>query len=242
MNLIIDQGNTRTKCAFFEGIQMVSHQQFDNQDIDKITQFISTQKTCNKSILSSVADSHHAITSLLHKTIPTNIFFDHNTPIPIINTYQNPHTLGPDRIAAAIGAHLYAPDIPALVFDLGTAITYEVVNEQGEYLGGGISPGLHMRFRALNTSTQALPLLNPTTPFPFIGSNTDDAIRAGVMSGILHELEGQIAFFRTVYPAIQIFFTGGDAKYFENSIKCSIFAKPFLVEEGLNRILMYNLG
>ena len=169
---------------------------------------------------------------------------DHTTPLPIRNLYATPQTLGTDRLAAVIGAYEETKQLtgryaPALVIDAGTAITYDFINARGEYLGGNISPGVEMRFKALHQFTSRLPLTEAEGPHPSIGHSTDTAIRCGVMDGVRHEIEGFIRSFSVKQSNLLIFLTGGDSIEFDERIKNRIFADKFLVAKGLNSILMH---
>lgn len=174
-------------------------------------------------------------------------YFDSTTPIPIRNRYSTPKTLGPDRLAAAIGAYyegfeIEGKHIPILIIDSGSAITYDFVNEAGEYLGGNISPGMEMRFRALHEFTAKLPLIhapNERLANGFIGDSTETAIQHGVIDGIKHEIEGFICQFMSKYPNLCVFLTGGDKFDFEEQVKKRIFADKFLVSKGLNITLQH---
>jgi type III pantothenate kinase len=168
------------------------------------------------------------------------IFLNENTPVPITTGYETPATLGKDRLAAAVGANYLQPDKNILVIDAGTAITYEFIDSKGVYAGGNISPGLTTRFRALNHFTGKLPLVNETEDVPFIGSNTEMAIIAGVVNGIVFEMDGYIDTLKAQYKDFFVFLTGGHSFYFERRLKNHIFADPNLVLTGLNRILEYN--
>ena len=135
-------------------------------------------------------------------------YFNSDTPIPIQNLYSTPKTLGPDRLAAAIGAYyegyeIEGKHVPILIIDSGSAITYDFVNEAGEYLGGNISPGVEMRFRALHEFTAKLPLIHAPkekTAKGFMGDSTETAIQHGVMDGVRQEIEGFICQFMSKYP------------------------------------------
>lgn len=174
-------------------------------------------------------------------------YFSSDTPIPIRNLYSTPKTLGPDRLAAAIGAYyegyeLEGKHIPILIIDSGSAITYDFVNEAGEYLGGNISPGVEMRFRALHEFTAKLPLIHAPkgqVTEGFMGNSTETAIQHGVMDGVRHEIEGFICQFMSKYPNLCVFLTGGDKFDFEEQVKNRIFADKFLVSKGLNIILQH---
>ena len=125
--------------------------------------------------------------------------------------------------------------------DAGTAITYELIDASGSYLGGNISPGMTTRFRALNLFTEKLPLVVEQEYIPLVGTDTETAIQAGVVNGIVCEMDGYIEMLRLNYPNLLVFLTGGHSFYFERRLKNSIFADINLVLTGLNRILEYNV-
>ena len=143
-------------------------------------------------------------------------------------------------MALVAGALKYFPGKNVLVVSMGTCITYEFINSRKEYPGGSISAGMEMRLEALNTFTARLPLVKPKQVKIMTGRTTDESILTGVMSGILHEVEGFIMQYRREYPALRVILTGGDAPLFARQIKSSIFAVPELSLIGLNEILLHN--
>ena len=163
-----------------------------------------------------------------------------DTPLPVENLYETPRTLGYDRMAAVVGAAERFPGRDILVIDAGTCITYEFVDAAGRYHGGNISPGLQMRFRALNHYTGRLPLVEAEGRLLPMGKDTETAIRAGVLKGIEYEMAGYIRAMKDKYPELLVFLTGGDEFSFDTNLKSIIFADRFLVLKGLNRILIYN--
>ena len=74
--------------------------------------------------------------------------FQHDSKVPFKNSYATPQTLGVDRIALATAAFYYNPNRNTLVIDAGTCVTYDMINDYDEYLGGAISPGVQMRYNA----------------------------------------------------------------------------------------------
>ena len=133
------------------------------------------------------------------------------------------------------------PETDILVIDAGTAITYDIITAEGNYLGGGISPGITMRYKALHTFTGRLPLLDYYEDAQLIGDDTASSIHSGVLNGALAEMEGIIQSYQLVYPALKIILTGGDHNYFDKRLKIKTFAAPNLVLEGLNLILIFNI-
>ena len=240
ITLLIDIGNTRTKIALYNhGVIMI------RVPLEKITtkdiQLIKDEYPGIKgAILSTVRERQADLAEALQEAFPLFIELDHSTPTPIENCYETPKSLGLDRLAAAIGANSMYPDTNLLVIDAGTAITYEVINSKNQYLGGNISPGLNTRFKSLHEFTGKLPLIKAGEEEEFFGKNTEQAIRLGVQQGIINEIDGVITHFNKSYPDNKVILTGGDANFFVNKLKNSIFVEFDLIEKGLNRILEYN--
>ena len=127
-----------------------------------------------------------------------------------------------------------------LVIDAGTCITYDLINSKKEYLGGSISPGIQMRYNALHQFTSQLPLLESVDTAMLTGVNTEESIHSGIINGVFVEIDGIIQRYTNQYPDIKVIVTGGNAKFFDKGLKNTIFAKPNLLMEGLNKILDYN--
>ena len=240
MNLVIDIGNTRVKLAIFDGSTLVLTELLDDLKVEHIQTLREKYPQLNKAISSSVRNFHAEVQNYLSGSFEQFIEFNHRTPVPISNLYKTPETLGLDRLAAAIGGASLFPNKNLLIIDAGTAITYELVNSDNEYLGGNISPGLETRFKSLHHFTGKLPLVGAKENFSKIGTDTESAIRAGVQLGLFYEVEQHILALRTEYEDIQVIITGGDAKFFDKRLKNSIFVNFNLTLLGLNRILEYN--
>jgi type III pantothenate kinase len=238
MNLILDQGNSFMKAGVFSGEALLYTAVFKQFGEEEITSLFESFPVTN-TILSSVIDTGSELTELLSSRSKKFVFSDENTPLPIANLYKTPETLGKDRLAACVGANYLKPDSNLLVIDAGTAVTYDVVNAENQYVGGNISPGLEMRKKALHNFTQKLPLIEITEPVPMLGATTHEAILAGIVNGFIYEIEGYISAVSSVYPNLSVFLTGGDAFYFERKLKSSIFANQNLLLVGLNRILNF---
>ncbi len=194
-----------------------------------------------KAIISSVKDYSPALKELLQKKLKKIIEMDEHTPLPIENCYKSKETLGKDRLAGVVGAfHLY-PENNVLVIDAGTAITYDLVDENKQYLGGTISPGLEMRFKALNQFTGRLPLVERNENFnKLFGQTTGEAILGGVQNGLVFETDKVIDRFKEFYKNLYVIITGGNANFFDKKLKNSFFVHFNLIAIGLNRILEYN--
>lgn len=241
MNLIIDSGNTFTKIAIFENQNIVHVESFSELNIAVINNIETKFKKITHSIYSTVSEYNDEVVNYLQNS-KFHINFSHKTKIPFINTYKTPETIGLDRLAGIAGAQDLFPDCNCLVIDAGTAITYDVITSDSRYLGGNISPGMSMRFKALNNFTKRLPLCSVNEDVSFLGVDTNSAIESGVQNGILLEIAGYISTLEKEFPDLKIILTGGDTIYFDKKLKNTIFAEPFLILKGLNRILKYNVG
>jgi len=239
VNLVIDIGNTASKIAIFEQGVIKETTRCSNQSLDGI-ETLCHRYPIQKGILSSVVTINDDIRNQLNQLPFPILEFSWQTPIPIRNLYDTPQTLGVDRLAAVIAAYTLKPHCPALVIDAGTCITYDFIDEQGQYQGGNISPGMEMRFKALHTFTDKLPKVDASGETPAYGKSTETAIRSGVIRGIEHEIRGYIQQLKKNYPSLLVFLTGGNEFSFDTNLKSGIFADGFLVLKGLNRILEYN--
>jgi len=240
MNLVIDIGNTNTKFSLFNPSGMMLTVTDNNFGPGNLEMLLNEFPGLNRAIISSTREYSPELEEALRSGFKIFIELNEHTPVPLKNGYKTPETLGKDRLAAAVGANFLYPGTNLLVVDAGTALTFDLVTEDAEYLGGNISPGLEMRFKALNNFTGKLPLVHSHEKFPFWGDSTETAIRAGVQNGILFEADAYIDHFKKFYKKIEIIFTGGDAKFFETKLKNSFFVHSNLISSGLNRILEYN--
>lgn len=240
MNLCIDQGNSRTKIAIFEGDRLKKHiiyKHFTSSDVERLFSLYPI----DNAIISSVANIEPSVVNALHRLSKRFVLFDHTTPVPIKNGYDTPATLGQDRLAAAVGAARIYPSENVLIVDVGSAITYDVVTEQNEYIGGNIAPGLKMRFSSLQQMTKKLPFVEvePEELIPLLGKNTHDAIAAGVIRGTIFEVKGYMRALSERMPHYKTIITGGNSHYITKYIE-SAHVEKHLVLIGLNVILNNN--
>jgi type III pantothenate kinase len=240
MNLVIDIGNTRTKFSVFnkgEVLITVPVDEFLPEHIDVLQ---NEHPDLKNVILSAVKDYSPKLKTSLQNKFKYFLELNEKTPIPIENCYKTPETLGKDRIAAAVGGFDLYPRTNLLIIDAGTAITYDIVNDKQQYLGGNISPGIEMRYKALHHFTGKLPLISPEKFDKLYGTTTEDAIRAGVQHGVVFEVDKAIDTFKEFYKNLKVIITGGDADFFDKKLKNSFFVNFNLIALGLNRILEYN--
>jgi len=241
MNLVIDIGNTRSKLAIFKDSKLVFLKIENALTINILKAFVSDYPLIRQCIISSVAQYDIGIVGFFQKLGITLLLLESETPIPFINNYSTKKTLGRDRIAAIAGVCTNYPGKNALVIDAGTAITFDLKDQNEEYLGGNISPGLEMRFKALHQFTAKLPLLSSAISNSFMGTSTNEAIINGVQNGMIFEIQGYIDSLLIKYPDMLVILTGGDSAFFENKLKRTIFVDSNLILSGLNTILEYNV-
>jgi len=240
MNLTIDIGNTRTKLAVIGNSDLM--EVFIEEDISTsvIQEVLHKYPLIKKVILSTVRKIDTTVYTYLKSTFGYFVELNEFTKLPIENLYKTKNTLGKDRLAAVVGANNIFPNMNVLVIDMGTAITYDFINENNQFLGGNISPGLEMRYKALNHFTRQLHQFQKENDFELIGDNTKGAIVSGVQNGIIFEIDGYINELKIKFDEIITILTGGDAIFFDKKLKNTIFVNSNLNFIGLNRILEYN--
>ena len=238
MHFVIDIGNTCVKTALTDNGAVICSLRSPLTDAKVL------EMACDSRVTSGICSAVRGLSpeelDFLGSLPYPVLRLTGGTPMPLTISYRTPQTLGPDRIAAAVGAWGRSPGCNLLVIDVGTAITYDVVTSQGEYIGGNISPGKDLRFKALYTYTGKRPLVTECGDVPVLGYSTETAIRSGVMTGIRNEMLGFISQMESQYDSLLVFFTGGDAEKFEIPIKNRIFADEFLLMEGLDLICRFN--
>ncbi|MGM9861306.1 MAG: type III pantothenate kinase [Muribaculaceae bacterium] len=232
--ITIDSGNTSTKAALWRGDDLVCHGTTDD---------VAHALGCGKAdagILGSVGPHKAECLSLLQKICVRSYDLSAHTPLPFAVSYGD--TLGADRLAAVAAATVLTARRPALVVDAGTAVTYDVVSDSGDHLGGNIAPGATLRAQALAAHTAALPAVTLTGATPLLADTTADAIRSGVLRGIVAEIE----YYHRRTQAAVVVLTGGDAPLLSPLLAAdgydaaTLIIEPELVHIGLKSILQYN--
>lgn len=231
--LVLDLGNTDIKFGVFQ-----TDYEIFGRGWDELDEFIG-RHGFDYALVSNVALKEHE--ELLKNRIPKLQFLHEIKNIPVLNLYKTPHTLGQDRLCNAVAIHNSSNGNAALSIDVGTCLKFDFVNAQGEYLGGSISPGLQMRFKALHEFTANLPQISSWDGTRLIGTDTHSSITSGVVEGMANEINETIRRYESEYENLTIFLTGGDLKHFENAIKYRIFADPNLTLRGLKIILEANV-
>lgn len=239
MKLIIDIGNTVAKLVAFDGDEPVEEIRTCNGSLSALGAF-AAKYAFTHGIVGTVRELTPEAEQRLQRLHIPILRFTTSTPVPIKNRYRSPQTLGPDRLAAAVGASSLKPGKALLIIDAGTCVTYELVDGKGNYWGGNIAPGMQMRLHALHQFTAKLPLVDPQGAVPGMGYDTETAIRSGVLRGMKYEIEGYIRSMRRKYPHLQVFLTGGDEISFDGTLISTVFTDKYIVPRGLNKILDYN--
>jgi type III pantothenate kinase len=232
--LCLDFGNTRLKAAFFHNKKLAEITVIENDGTDLINSLLqkfSPQKT----ILSSVINHNPEIEKLLESKTQFHKL-SHFSKLPFTTPVGKPETIGADRLALAAAAVHFYPRQHNLVIGMGSCVTYNFINADHEFLGGGISPGMEMRMRALNQFTAKLPIVKPDGNVPLIGYDTPTNILSGVVMGIANEIDGFIYAYKEKLSNFNVHLTGGDLVYLAPHLKNQIFADPELIFKGLYAI------
>ena len=205
MLLVVDAGNTQTHIGTFEGETLQQHWRFATvreSTADELGAALRNLLTLRDL---SFADIDASIVS---STVPqlrpewtamASRYLGHEMPAvgPGVRTgmplrFDNPREIGPDRLVNAVAGFAKAQGA-CVVVDFGTAVTFDVVSEEGEYLGGIIFPGLEISLEALSERAAALPKIDLGEPRALIGKTTVDAVRSGVVYGFAAMVDGMIA-------------------------------------------------
>ena len=191
------------KVAVFDGVSLLEVAYDSNRNLEHLSDIYSKYHF-EKAIVATVIDlSEQVLAQLALLPIPV-LWLNETTPLPVVNLYETPRTLGYDRMAAVVAANEQFPGKDILVIDAGTCITYEFVDAEGRYHGGNISPGMQMRFRALHQFTGRLPLVQREGRELPMGKDTETAIRAGVLKGMEYEISGYIVAMKHKYPELLV--------------------------------------
>lgn len=236
--LCFDFGNTRLKCAVFSNHQLGHMEVLPTDSINAIEHLLQ-QYQPQYSIISSVINHPTAINELLAAQTQLHQL-NHESILPFSAPVAKPQTIGADRLAlCAAAVHLY-PQQHCLIIGLGTCITYNFVNNQHQFLGGSISPGMHMRFKAMHQQTALLPIVEAQHDFPLIGYDTKTNLQSGVLLGMAKEIDGIIAAYQQKYHRLQVLMTGGDMAFFQHHLSQKIVTNNNLLFTGLYAISLAN--
>jgi type III pantothenate kinase len=240
MNLVVDVGNTLIKLAVFDGRNQVFKKTVLKSDFDKTLDFLQEEFTVIQNVMLSVVGTFSDKSRAKLKKRFNVFVISPTIKVPFTNDYKTPETLGYDRIALVSAAAIEYPNKNVLIIDVGSCITYDFLNSGGHYKGGAISPGIDMRYKALNHFTEKLPLLDVNIPQNLTGNSTQTSIHSGVINGVTFEVDGIIDAYRQENQDLTVILTGGNAHFLRDRLKNTIFANPNFLLEGLNFLLEQN--
>ena len=232
--LCLDFGNTRLKYALFEQDRLLESDTLPDGHPDTM-QILLQRLRPEKTILSSVINHDPNTEALLSGSCQFHRL-SHETKLPITVPVGKPEEMGADRLALAAAAVHFYPGKNNLVIGLGTAITYNFINQYNQFIGGAISPGMEMRFKSLRDYTALLPLVSKAWDFPLVGYDTRTNILSGVVMGMAKEIDGMIDAHAEKYDNFNVVLTGGDNGYFAGLLKNRIFADSDFLFKGLYAI------
>lgn len=236
LNLTIDQGNSSAKLAVWDGSELVDQEELKQLQPEHLQRVVEQFGPARALCCSVTGNGKKIARHLLGMGVSAREV-SYDMPLPLVLDYATPHTLGEDRIAAAVGAWSLFPGENLLVVDMGTAVTYDLVSADGHFRGGNIAPGIGMRLRSLHSFTARLPEVTGYGDTPLFGIDTATAMRAGAVRGVVAE----IAYYRSKLGAeTRIVLTGGWARHVSEFLDFDVTVDPCLVTKGLLSILLYN--
>ncbi len=238
--LCFDFGNTRLKAAVFENDDFQEEIVLPNDEVFTIDRLLAVHQP-QKTILSSVINHNPAIENLLAAKTKFHKL-SHLTKANFTTPVGKPESIGADRLALSAAAVYYFPGKNNLVIGMGTCITYNFINQYHQFIGGSISPGMEMRFKAMQVFTSKLPLVQAEWNFPLLGYDTKTNLQSGVIAGISFEMAGFIESYANKYDNFNVVLTGGDTPYFAHQLKNRIFADSNFLFKGLYALSETNNG
>ena len=240
ITICLDFGNTRLKCAVFENDNIKTTIVLNEDPVTDLQTVIKEYKP-ERSILSSVVNHSEEIENILEKQTRFHKL-NYQSKIPFTIPVGKPETVGADRLAIAAASVFLFPGKNNLAIGLGSCITFNFINQFHELLGGSISPGMEMRFKAMHQFTAKLPMTEADWNVPLIGYDTKTNLQSGVVLGMASEIDGIIDLYKKRYSNFNVLLTGGDIAFFEPHLKNEIFADPDLIFKGLYAISQINVA
>ncbi len=227
-NLIIDIGNTVLKAAWADGVTLGKTFRYQGENYIDFILSLTEKSRPDTMVVSTVrplsAENREMFARECGKLVIMSL-----SDTEIVRQADLPEYLTPDRAASIIAVRHIFKGRGCTIFDFGNTLTIDFLDADGHFKGGNLSPGCVTRFRAVNRYSKSLPLLEVPEDFPETGYSIESSIYAGIISGIMFEIEGYIS----RYPENIVVFTGGDAIYFAKRMKNSIFVVCNLVLMGL---------
>ncbi|MDI9337532.1 MAG: type III pantothenate kinase [Alphaproteobacteria bacterium] len=226
----IDFGNTNLKIAVFKDSDIIEIYIIEPA-LEQIIDLFNKYQP-QSAILSYVVEQPVWLIDFLKAHLNLHIL-NYNSVLNFSTPISKPHDIGADRVAICAYANAYFPKRHSLIICLGTCITYNFIDCHGQFLGGGISPGLNLRFKSLHQHTALLPIVTYKDDFPLIGYDTETNILSAVILGMVHEIEGMICDYQERYHHLNVVITGGDATSFAARLKLDVLLETDLIFKGL---------
>lgn len=235
--VLVDISNSFTKVAFSGRNRIGRVLRLPTADLTPAAlRKVLGSRRARHAVAASVVPDKNAV---LEAVLPAPIcWVGHQTPLGIGVRYPKPQTIGADRLANAVAARTLH-GTPAIVVDFGTAVTFDVIARNGDYIGGVIAPGLGVMSEYLHRRTALLPLVELTQPPGAVGKSTQQAMLSGAVfgyRGLVKEILLQIR--REQFPRarVHVVATGGDAKLIGAGVPLFDAIAPQLTLEGLRLI------
>lgn len=236
--ITIDIGNTRSKYAVFRADNIIESGVFDPYCND-LGVVLQKYPSIRRGIISSVSGKvEECLRSLCGVDV---LVLGNDTRLPFSLSYKDRSRVGADRLALVAEAFAERPHEDNLIIDIGTCITYDILTSDDRHLGGPISPGIRLRFKAMNEHTALLPLCEPDADnLKLLCETTEECLQSGVINGILFEIKEFIEEYSKIFNGLNVFLSGGDNIFFDTKLKNCIFANSNFMFNGLRYILEYN--
>ncbi len=242
----VDIGNTTTEIGFIENLNDIKSYRFftdRNKTTDEwrllITDVVKSEKIFKADIkiilISSVVPSVEERISDAFQSIFNikPLVLNKDIEIPIKNRYKNPEEVGTDRLLNAYSASKKIKP-PLIVVDLGTAVTFDVVNDDGSYEGGLIFPGVSASIECLFYKTSKLPKVDLTIPETVVGRSTLESINNGIFWGYVSLINGVINLIEKEYrKTFKVIITGGSSDLISRGLREGFILSRKLAMEGI---------
>ena len=246
--LLFDIGNTHTHLGLanehrvFRQVNIHTEAWFDGTAPEQVAKFVGKTKLAGVALCSVVPKATPKVvqaTERLWKFTPLALTPDTIRGVGI--NYPKPQTIGPDRLANAIAVRHHF-GAPAVVVDFGTAVTFDVVDKRGDYVGGIIAPGLAAMTDYLHEKTALLPKIKIREVRGVIGKNTEQAMLIGAVHGyrgLIRELACQLKR-ELKSKRLPVVATGGYAKLMAAKLPEITAVVPLLTLEGLRLLRLHH--
>ena len=227
-NLLVEIGNTALKAAWSDRMTLGKTFRYQGEKYMDFILSLTRREKPAVMVVSSVYPVSEQDATILREVCGHLLILDSNNKAWLM-AGGLPSYLSYDRAAAILACRYLFKGRGCTVVDFGTILSIDYTGPEGQYIGGNVSLGCRTRFKAVNRYSRSLPLVNMPENIQTVGLSETDSIAAGVVSGIIFEMEGYLA----LHPENIAVFTGGDANYFAKRMKSSIFAICNLVLMGL---------